>query len=148
MNILKNQQITPLLTGDCIKEKGAELKRYFHNSWQTYESLFSLINSDKAYFLRPEPLRHPLIFYYGHTATFYINKLMLGKFIDKRINKRLEAICAVGVDEMSWDDLNSEHYDWPSVDEVKEYRKQVAQLIDSLIDSMPLELPIRQDSLA
>ena len=37
---------------------------------------------------------------------------------------------AVGVDEMSWDDLNDAHYDWPSVDEVREYRKQVREVVD------------------
>jgi len=148
MDIIKNQYKTPLLVSTSIEEKRAELKRYFCNTWATYESLFSLINADEAYFLRPEPLRHPLVFYFGHTATFYINKLILGKFINKRINKRLEAICAVGVDEMSWDDLNSEHYDWPSVDEVRDYRKQVSVLIEKLIDEMPLTLPIQQDSLA
>ena len=148
MNIIKNQLKTPLLTGDCVAEKRAELKAYFHNTWQTYESLFGLINNDAAFYLRPEPLRHPLVFYYGHTATFYINKLMLGKYITKRINRKLEAICAVGVDEMSWDDLDSEHYDWPSIDEVRRYRQQVAELIDDVIETMELSLPISQDSLA
>ncbi|QOL27246.1 5-histidylcysteine sulfoxide synthase [Thalassotalea sp. LPB0316] len=139
---------TVLLTGDSIEAKRDELKNYFENTWQTYEALFSLINSDEAYFLRPEPLRHPLIFYYGHTATFFINKLMLGKYINQRVNEKLEAICAVGVDEMSWDDLDATHYDWPSVDEVRAYRNQVYQLICQLIDEMPLSLPITQDSLA
>ena len=32
----------------------------------------------------------------------------------ERIDPVLESTCAVGVDEMSWDDLNSKHYDWPS----------------------------------
>ncbi|MCH2055989.1 MAG: 5-histidylcysteine sulfoxide synthase [Thalassotalea sp.] len=148
MNITKQQLKTPLLTGDDVEQKRQELKAYFLNSWQTYESLFALINNDDAFYKRPEPLRHPLIFYYGHTATFYINKLILGKYIDKRINEKLEAICAVGVDEMSWDDLDSSHYDWPAVDEVREYRNQVSELICELIDSMSLTLPITQDSLA
>ena len=153
MKIINNQQKTPLLNSELsniadVAKKRAEIKAYFQNSWATYNSLFSLINNDEAYFLRPERLRHPLIFYFGHTATFYINKLILGKFISARINKRLEAICAVGVDEMSWDDLNSEHYDWPSVDEVRDYRKQVSVLVENLIDNMPLTLPIKQDSLA
>ena len=145
---INGQLKTPLLTGHSVSDKRTELKAYFNQTWATYESLFSLINSDEAYYLRPEPLRHPLIFYFGHTATFYINKLMLGKFIAKRVNQKLEAICAVGVDEMSWDDLNAEHYDWPSVDEVKHYRQQVACLVNQLIDTMELSLPIQQDSLA
>ncbi|WP_206483462.1 5-histidylcysteine sulfoxide synthase [Thalassotalea sp. G2M2-11] len=138
----------PLLTGTCSEEKRAQLKQYFINTWQTYESLFNLINNDQAYFLRPEPLRHPLIFYFGHTATFYINKLILGKFTPKRINQAIEAICAVGVDEMSWDDLDSRHYDWPSVEQVRAYRQQVFALVIELIEQMPLTLPIQQDSLA
>ncbi|MFT5852554.1 MAG: hypothetical protein ACI87J_002532, partial [Colwellia sp.] len=112
MTLINNQNITPQLNGLSIDDKRAELKSYFHNTWTTYESLFALINKDEAYYLRPETLRHPLIFYFGHTATFFINKLLLGKYINKRVNTKLEAVCAVGVDEMSWDDLNSEHYDW------------------------------------
>ena len=139
---------TPLLNGTSVSAKKHELKAYFRQTWAEYEALFSLINNDEAYFLRPEPLRHPLIFYFGHTASFYINKLMLGKFITTRINGKLEAICAVGVDEMSWDDLRDEHYDWPSVSDVRLYRDQVATLIENLIDNMELHLPISQDSLA
>jgi 5-histidylcysteine sulfoxide synthase/putative 4-mercaptohistidine N1-methyltranferase len=148
MNFINNQNITPQLNGLSLDDKRAELKSYFHNTWTTYESLFALINNDEAYYLRPEPLRHPLIFYFGHTATFFINKLILGKYISKRVNTKLEAVCAVGVDEMSWDDLNSEHYDWPHVDEVREYRDQVFSLVNELIDTMELILPIKQDSLA
>jgi len=148
MNIIDNQMNTPCLYGQDVAQKKAELKAYLLNSWNSYESLFDLINDDEAFYLRPESLRHPLIFYFGHTATFYINKLMLGKFIPSRINERIEAICAVGVDEMSWDDLDSQHYDWPSVDEVKTYRQQVLTLVCELIDNMELSLPISQDSLA
>ncbi len=132
----------PSLHGDCVESKRAELKCYFQQTWQKYESLFSLINNDNAFYKRPEPLRHPLIFYYGHTACFYINKLILGKFIGERINPKIEAICAVGVDEMSWDDLNSAHYDWPSVDEVASYRKRVATKVEWFIDTMELSLPV------
>ncbi|MDO6444577.1 5-histidylcysteine sulfoxide synthase [Colwellia sp. 1_MG-2023] len=142
------QLTTPLLIGEDAEQKRVELKNYFANTWQSYESLFALINDEAAYYLRPERLRHPLIFYYGHTATFFINKLMLGKYISSRLNEKLEAVCAVGVDEMSWDDLDSNHYQWPSLSEVKTYRQQVFALVNQLIDDMPLVLPISQDSLA
>lgn len=148
MEANKQNMKPPALNGGSINEKRNELLAYFKETWAKYESLFALINDDSAYYLRPERLRHPLIFYFGHTASFYINKLLLGKFITNRINPRLEAICAVGVDEMSWDDLNSSHYDWPSVDEVSSYRDQVAELIEQLIKTMELSLPIKQHSLA
>ena len=138
----------PLLIGNDVEQKRAELRAYFEQTWDLYESLFSLINSDKAFYLRPEPLRHPLIFYYGHTAVFYINKLLLGKFIQGRVNPQIESVCAVGVDEMSWDDLSPGNYQWPSVEAVSEYRDQVKEHIFSLIDGMQISLPITQDSLA
>ena len=138
----------PLLTGSDVENKRAELKAYFEQTWELYESLFSLINEDEAFVSRPEPLRHPLIFYYGHTAVFYINKLLLGKFIQKRVDNQIESVCAVGVDEMSWDDLSPDNYQWPSVEAVSEYRDQVKGTVLDLIDNMPLTLPITQDSLA
>lgn len=137
-----------MLTGSDVEQKRLEIKTYFEQTWDLYESLFSLINQDKAYYLRPEPLRHPLIFYYGHTAVFYINKLLLGKFIKARVNNDIESVCAVGVDEMSWDDLSEGNYQWPSVEAVSEYRDQVKETVLNLIDTMPLSLPISQDSLA
>jgi 5-histidylcysteine sulfoxide synthase/putative 4-mercaptohistidine N1-methyltranferase len=138
----------PLLTGNDVENKRTELKAYFEQTWEMYESLFSLINEDEAFVLRPEPLRHPLIFYYGHTAVFYVNKLLLGKFIHTRVNNQIESVCAVGVDEMSWDDLSPDNYQWPSVEAVSEYRDQVKETVLGLIDDMPLTLPITQDSLA
>jgi 5-histidylcysteine sulfoxide synthase/putative 4-mercaptohistidine N1-methyltranferase len=138
----------PLLTGHDVEKKRDELKAYFEQTWELYESLFSLINEDEAFILRPEPLRHPLIFYYGHTAVFYVNKLLLGKFITSRVNNQIESVCAVGVDEMSWDDLSPGNYQWPSVQAVSEYRDQVKERVSDLIDNMQLTLPITQDSLA
>jgi 5-histidylcysteine sulfoxide synthase/putative 4-mercaptohistidine N1-methyltranferase len=138
----------PLLTGTDVENKRAELRAYFEQTWELYESLFSLINEEEAFVLRPEPLRHPLIFYYGHTAVFYVNKLLLGKFIQHRVNNEIESVCAVGVDEMSWDDLSPGNYQWPSVEAVSEYRDEVKETVLGLIENMPLTLPITQDSLA
>lgn len=148
MNSLIKALKTPLLNGRSISQKREEIKTYFKKTAELYNALFTCINNDEAYYLRPEPLRHPLIFYFGHTATFFINKLILGKYIDKRINEQFESIFAVGVDEMSWDDLNNNHYNWPTVKAVTNYRSEVALLIEKLIDLMPLRLPITQDSLA
>ncbi|PSW05265.1 SAM-dependent methyltransferase [Photobacterium lipolyticum] len=144
---MRNTQ-TILLTGTDTESKRLELKRYFNQTWALYESLFEVVNNDDAYFKIAEPLRHPLIFYFGHTATFYINKLKLGKFIEHRINEHFESMFAIGVDEMSWDDLDETHYHWPSVDAVRNYRNQVNYRVNAFIDEMSLELPIRQSDPA
>ncbi|MBM7455653.1 5-histidylcysteine sulfoxide synthase/putative 4-mercaptohistidine N1-methyltransferase [Oceanisphaera litoralis] len=139
---------TPLLTGTSVGQKREEIRRYFHQTFTLYERLFDCINSDQAYYLRPEPLRHPLIFYFGHTAVFFINKLLLGRYQDTRLDERLESMFAIGVDEMSWDDLDSAHYDWPTVAETRAYRSEVRAVVDRLITEMPLILPITRDSPA
>jgi len=122
--------------------KRQEILTYFRDTWADYESLFELIKNPSAYYLRPEPLRHPLIFYFGHTATFFINKLKAAGLLTERIDPHLEAILAIGVDEMSWDDLDESHYDWPSVEAVRHYRKQVKATVEGLIKTLPLKLPI------
>jgi hypothetical protein len=48
-------------------------------TFSVYESLFEVIRDHESYYYQPEKLRHPLIFYYGHTAVFFINKLVLAK---------------------------------------------------------------------
>ncbi|HOH60124.1 MAG TPA: 5-histidylcysteine sulfoxide synthase, partial [Candidatus Cloacimonadota bacterium] len=84
-----------------------------------------------------DPLRHPLVFYLGHTAVFYINKLNIAGIISERINPAFESMFAVGVDEMSWDDLNDAHYDWPAIPRVREYRDKVRSFVDDLISKLP-----------
>ncbi len=133
---------TPLLTGDNIDVKRAEIAAYFNATFERYESLFETLASDDAYFQQSIPLRHPLIFYYGHTATFFVNKLLLAGLIEQRIDPKFESMFAIGVDEMSWDDLDDAHYDWPTVAEVKGYRQQLKDVINNLIKTAPLELPI------
>jgi 5-histidylcysteine sulfoxide synthase/putative 4-mercaptohistidine N1-methyltranferase len=144
---------TVLLTADPaaadpVAAKREELWRAFHQTCEIYERLFTLIRDDASYYERHEPLRHPLIFYFAHPAVFYINKLTAGRYIPARLDARLEAMMAVGVDEMSWDDLNSAHYDWPSVATVKSYRAAMREFVDDFIQSMPLTLPITPDQPA
>lgn len=137
---------TPSLSGNDIVSKRKEIADYFNATWQRYESLFEILADDKAYYHKPIPLRHPLIFYYGHTATFFINKLVLAGLVKERINPRFESMFAIGVDEMSWDDLNEAHYDWPTVQEVRDYRNKVKQCINDIIENAPLSLPIDWDN--
>ncbi len=139
-------QRTPLLSGDDTAAKRAEIRAYFHATFDRYEQLFETLRSDEAYYKKPISLRHPLIFYLGHTATFFINKLLLAGLIKERINPRMESMFAVGVDEMSWDDLNTTHYDWPAVEEVRAYRTSMRNTVDRLISETPLALPIGWDN--
>jgi len=134
------------LDGLDIEAKREEIRAYFHNTYDIFEKIFEVLKSDEIFYQKSEPTRHPMIFYFGHTATFFINKLVYMKIIKERINSEFESIFAVGVDEMEWDDLESSRYKWPKVEDVREYRKKVRSLVDGLISSLPLTLPITQES--
>ena len=58
-----------------------QLKVYFKNTYDSYESLFTALEDDSVYLACPDRLRLPLIFYYGHTAAVYVNKLVLSDLI-------------------------------------------------------------------
>ncbi len=136
MEELKKQKTLILNDKDAnaLREK---VRRYFHATYSIDEKLYELLADDAAFYLRPDPLRHPLVFYLGHTAVFYINKLNIAGIISERINPAFESMFAVGVDEMSWDDLNDAHYDWPAIPRVREYRDQVRHFVDDLISKLP-----------
>ena len=140
MNLKTPKTIT--LDKGSPAEKKENIRKYFHLTYDIDEHLYETLKDDKTFYMRADPLRHPLIFYYGHTAAFFINKLIISKIITERINPEFESMFAIGVDEMSWDDLNEEHYDWPSVEEVKAYRDKVRRVVDQVIADLPMNLPI------
>ncbi|MDY0052153.1 MAG: 5-histidylcysteine sulfoxide synthase, partial [Aliarcobacter sp.] len=140
-----NKQSVNLITG-TIEEKREEIKKQFLQTYELDEKLFDLLEEKKFIYEQPNTLRHPLIFYYGHTATFFINKLLIANIIKNRVNEQYESIFAIGVDEMSWDDLNHKHYTWPTYEQTKAYRDEVKQIVLDLIDNLEFTLPINWDS--
>ncbi len=126
----------PLPRLDAVTREAA--LEYFDNSWTLYETLFAGLNGEE-YFYRPPPhgLRHPQIFYYGHTACLYINKLRVSGVLDKPCNAYFESIFEVGVDEMMWDDMHKNDMLWPTVREVHEYRKEVYDVVKDAILNHP-----------
>ncbi len=137
-----DQGQTVLLTGENPEAKRQELLAYFHQTFTLYESLFDCLATDQAFYSKATSLRHPLIFYFGHTAVFFVNKLHVAKLIPDRLDPELESMLAIGVDEMSWDDLDESHYNWPKLEQVKVYRKRVRQLVNDFITNTPISLPI------
>ena len=137
---------SPTLNGESVKAKREEIKRYFNNTYELFEKVFEVLKDDTVFYEKSEITRHPMIFYFGHTATFFINKLIYMKIIKDRMNADFESIFAIGVDEMSWDDMENSSYAWPKVDEVREYRAKVKAIVNNLIDTLPLTLPITQES--
>ena len=144
MNNISNRSI--LINANNTSIVREQIRAYFNQTADLYENLFQTLSNDEAYYVKSIQLRHPLIFYYGHTNTFFINKLMLAGLITKRINQDFESMFAIGVDEMGWDDVNEGNYDWPTPAAVKAYRTNVRFVVNQLIDTLPLNLPIDWES--
>lgn len=135
---------------DLSKCSKNEIRNYFLNSYSLNESIFTVLKDERTFYFYPDKLRLPLIFYYGHTAAVYINKLILTGLIKNRVNFEFETLFETGVDEMSWDDTVSYRFggkfQWPSVKDVVEYRRQVKEMILNVIDTTTLTLPVTMDS--
>ena len=65
-----------------------EIKAEFLRTYECYETLYSLLKDEETYSERPEPRRLPLLFYFGHTAAFYINKMFDKGIIKERVNAK------------------------------------------------------------
>lgn len=137
---------TPNLITGTPESKRLEILNYFNRTFELDNKLYETLKEDATFYLRADALRHPLIFYFGHTACFYVNKLVLAGLLPAHINPAFESMFAIGVDEMSWDDLNAKNYNWPTVDEVRAYRKTIHSTITKLINELPMELPIGWDN--
>jgi hypothetical protein len=87
-------------------------------------------------------LRHPLIFYYGHVAALYINKLRVAGLIKEAVDEELEQIVETGVDEMSWDDLSKNEMEWPDLRTITEYRRTVYGIVRDVILNGAWSFPI------
>eukprot|EP00043_Microstomoeca_roanoka_P002639 m.39514 g.39514 ORF g.39514 m.39514 type:complete len:861 (-) comp11615_c0_seq1:44-2626(-) len=115
-----------------------ELRDYFDNCWTMTEVLFASLQTEEPFYRPPyHNLRHPKIFYYAHPASVYVNKCRVAGLIREPINEYYEHIFETGVDEMQWDDLSKNDMKWPTVDEVRVYRKAVYDAVVDLIDNHP-----------
>ena len=133
---------TPILNEGTVEEKRQEILDYFHNTFTLYESLFDCLLDDQSFYARANRLRQPLIFYYGHTSVFFINKLNVANLITERVDPVMESTLAIGVDEMSWDDLNDDNFDWPTPAKVKAHRDATRKIVDRFIRECDFSLPI------
>ena len=71
----------------------ADARAYFDNSWTLFEMLFAGLKGEEPFYRPPvHGLRHPQIFYYGHTPCLYVNKLRVAGVLDGPVNAYFESI--------------------------------------------------------
>ncbi|MDB9466681.1 5-histidylcysteine sulfoxide synthase [Dolichospermum circinale] len=122
------------------------LLKYFENSWEMEETLMKSVIKEETFYLSPDPLRNKLIFYLGHSAVFYINKLIQVGLLKNRINPQYENLFEIGVDPETPAELEVaiQGFNWPDVEKVWEYRNKAKEKITAIINNTTLNLPIHQ----
>jgi len=135
------QSAKPLKLDSCNSQ---DILDYFEDAWQLEDTLMQSLVGEDTFYINPDPLRNPLIFYLGHSAVFYINKLIRVGLLEKRLNPEYEILFEIGVDPEKPEELNAAiaHLNWPSVAETWEYRKQAYSIISQVIKTTPITLPI------
>jgi 5-histidylcysteine sulfoxide synthase len=129
-------QALPLINLEICSRQ--DMIDYFNNTWTLTEVLFSGLKNESTYIRPPyHELRHPLIFYYGHPAVLYHNKLRLAGLVNDPVDLYLEKILETGVDEMSWDDISKNEMQWPKIADVHEYRKKIYNIVLNVIQTHP-----------
>ncbi|MBD2395416.1 5-histidylcysteine sulfoxide synthase [Cyanobacterium aponinum FACHB-4101] len=134
-----------LILNNCTKQ---DIINYLNSAWETEDTLFKSIQDDRTFYLNPDSLRNPLIFYLGHSAVFYINKLLIVGLLDTGINPFYEKLYEMGVDPDTPDELQDEiaSIQWHDVEKLWTYRHQARNLVINIIEKTPLELPITPES--
>lgn len=124
------------------------LINYFQEAWQLEDMLLKSLVGEDTFYLNPDPLRNPLIFYLGHSPSFYINRLVQVGLLEKCLNQDYEILFGVGVDPEIPEELNQAiaHMEWPEVSSAWEYREQAYKILSELIQKTPITLPILPDS--
>ncbi|PZU92311.1 MAG: 5-histidylcysteine sulfoxide synthase [Pseudanabaena sp.] len=124
-----------------------EILGYFQRAWEIEDCLMKSIIDPNIFYTNPDPLRNLLIFYLGHSAVFYINKLVKVGLIKNRINPNFEMLFEIGVDPEKPDDIAGIFINLKRVDvfQVWQYRHQVYQCICELIDGLDIIHPINSE---
>ena len=130
-----------LLLNNCDRP---DILAYFDRAWQLEDHLWQSLVGDAPFYLNPDPLRNLLIFYLGHSAVFYINKLIQVGLLSKRLNPAYEVMFEIGVDPERPDEIADKFAQLRAVDvaSVWQYRREMYATIVDLIQHTDLTLPI------
>src|SRR5512140_3625157 len=95
------------------------------------DRLFEVVREDSLY-ERPIPERHRIIFYLGHLEAFDWN--LIGRYALDRpaFHREFDRLFAFGIDPPPGQLPADQPADWPGIEEVERYCRQVREEIDTL----------------
>ena len=96
------------------------------------DSLFGLL-SQEALLARPIPERHRVLFYLGHLEAFDRNLLGHATFHIEPFSESLDTLFAFGIDPVDGSLPDDRPSDWPQLDEIQRYVRNVRKETDRLL---------------
>jgi gamma-glutamyl hercynylcysteine S-oxide synthase len=122
----------------------ADLMERMSEARRGSDSLFSLLRGD-AFYERPIPERHRIIFYVGHLEAFDWN--LLGGTATKGLQSPhpdLDRLFAFGIDPVGGGLPADQPSDWPSLDAVRAYVASVRSTLDESLAKIAVDTgPVR-----
>jgi gamma-glutamyl hercynylcysteine S-oxide synthase len=96
------------------------------------DTLFGLVRP-QAFYERPVPERHRIIFYFGHLEAFDSN-LISQEALVRSCHPEFDQLFAFGIDPKSGQTQQDERSDWPEIPEVRAYNRRVRQTLDDVLN--------------
>ncbi|MGH9343274.1 MAG: SUMF1/EgtB/PvdO family nonheme iron enzyme [Terriglobia bacterium] len=116
-------------------ETGHALLSRLKNARVETDRLFDLLKPD-AWYARPIPERHRIIFYLGHLEAFDLN-LLRGHLPDlNAFNPGFDKLFAFGIDPVDAGLPSDQPGDWPSTAEVTQYNLLLRQALDAKLETL------------
>jgi formylglycine-generating enzyme required for sulfatase activity len=101
--------------------------------------LFGLL-PPAAFYLRPIPERHRLIFYLGHLEAFDWNLLCRRTLGMPSFHPTFDKLFEFGIDPSPGQLPRDEPSDWPAIEEIRTYNSAVRRAIDRMVWEVPDEI--------
>ena len=102
------------------------------------DALFGLVRPE-AFYDRPVPERHRIIFYFGHLEAFDWNLVREAAAVSS-LHPELDQLFAFGIDPGPGQLPQDKRSDWPKIEEVRQYNARARRVIDDLLMDAPEQI--------
>ena len=102
------------------------------------DELFEIVRED-AFYERPIPERHRIIFYLGHLEAFDWNLVARHALDLPSFHSTFDRLFAFGIDPPAGQLPDDTPADWPAIEEVERYNRCVRETVDRALPNVPEE---------
>ncbi len=114
-------------------ETRPQLLRQLADARAQTDALFALLRRE-AFYERPIPERHRLIFYLGHLEVFDWNMIGRYTFALDPLDEKLERLLAFGIDPVDGNLPADQPSDWPRIEEVEGFNHRLRAELDARLE--------------